>query len=80
MHGFLLEGTRDQTSYHSRDDNLSVERSRSSKNKDTPIVLKRQVYDHCILSTVTYGSETWNLTKQQTLKLELCREPMKESC
>ena len=39
------------------------------KNKDMPIVLKRQVYDQCILPTVTYGSETWNLTKQQTLKL-----------
>ena len=39
------------------------------KNKDIPIVLKRQVYDQCILPTVTYGSETWNLTKQQTLKL-----------
>ena len=50
------------------------------KNKDIPIVLKRQVYDQCILSTVIYGCETWNLTKQQTLKLKLCREPMKESC
>ena len=39
------------------------------KNKDIPIVLKRQVYDQCILPTFTYGSDTWNLTKQQTLKL-----------
>ena len=39
------------------------------KNKDISIVLKRQVYDQCILPTVTYGSETWNLTKQQNLKL-----------
>ena len=39
------------------------------KNKDIPIVLKRQVYDQCILPTVTYGPETWNLTKRQTLKL-----------
>ena len=31
--------------------------------------LKSQVYDQCILPTVIYGSETWNLTKQQTLKL-----------
>ena len=33
LHGFLLEGTRDQTSYHSRDDNRSVERLRYSKTK-----------------------------------------------
>ena len=50
------------------DGELSVERVQSSKT-DILIFLKRQVYDKCILSTVTYGSETWNLMKQQTLKL-----------
>ena len=39
------------------------------KNKEIPLVLKRQVYDQCILPTVNYGSETWNLTKTLTLKL-----------
>ncbi|XP_037779404.1 uncharacterized protein LOC119575943 [Penaeus monodon] len=39
------------------------------KNKEFPLVLKRQVYDQCITPTVTYGSETWNLTKKQLLKL-----------
>ena len=28
-----------------------------------------QRHDQCILPTVTYGSKTCNLTKQQTLKL-----------
>ena len=28
------------------------------KNKDFPLVLKRQVYYQCITPTVTYGSET----------------------
>ena len=32
------------------------------KNKDIPIIHKRQVYSQCILPTVTYGVETWNLT------------------
>ena len=50
------------------DGELSVERVQSSKT-DILIFLKRQVYDQCILSTVTYGCETWNLMKQQTLKL-----------
>ena len=41
------------------------------RNKDIPITstLKRQLYDRCIFHTVTCGSETLNLTKQQTLKL-----------
>ena len=41
------------------------------KNKDLPIVLKPQVYNQYILPTVTYGSETWNRKKQQTLKLRI---------
>ena len=39
------------------------------KNKKIPIILKRKVYDQCILPTVTYGAETWNLTKKLSLKL-----------
>ena len=39
------------------------------KNQNIPIIQKRQVYDQCITPTVTYGAETWNLTKKQTLKL-----------
>ena len=39
------------------------------KNKEIPTCLKRQVYNECIIPTVTYGSETWNLTKIQTMKL-----------
>ena len=51
------------------DGKFLVEQVQSSKTKTILIVLKRQFYDQCILPTVTYGSETWNLTKQQTLKL-----------
>ena len=39
------------------------------KNKDIPIVIKRQVYDRFILPTVTYGSETWNLTQRAHEKI-----------
>ena len=34
-----------------------------------PICLKRKVYNQCIIPTITYGCETWNLTKKLTLKL-----------
>ena len=34
-----------------------------------PISLKNKVYNQCILPTITYGAETWNLTKKQMLKL-----------
>ena len=33
------------------------------KRKDIPIIPTHQVYDQCILLTVTYRSETWDLTK-----------------
>ena len=39
------------------------------KDKKIPLTLKRKVYNQCILPTVTYGSETWNLTTKQTIKL-----------
>ena len=34
-----------------------------------PISLKHKVYNQCILPVMTYGSETWILTKKQTIKL-----------
>ena len=43
--------------------------SSTFKNKKIPLVLKRRVYNQCILPTVTYGAETWNLTKRLTRKL-----------
>ena len=43
--------------------------SSTFKNQKIPLVLKRRVYNQCILPTVTYGAETWNLTKRLTRKL-----------
>ena len=37
--------------------------------KKLPMSLKRKVYNQCILPVMTYGSETWNLAKKQTMKL-----------
>lgn len=34
-----------------------------------PNSLKRRVYNQCIIPTITYGAETWNLTKKLTLKI-----------
>ena len=39
------------------------------KNKEIPTCLKSQVYNQCIIPTVTYGSETKNLTKIQRMTL-----------
>ena len=30
---------------------------------------QKKIYDQCILPTITYGAETWNLTKRKMLKL-----------
>ncbi len=34
-----------------------------------PLFLKRKLYNHCILPVLTYGSETWCLTKDLERKL-----------
>ena len=47
----------------------SKEASSTFKNKKIPLVLKRRLYNQCIFPIVTYGAETWNLTKRLTLKL-----------
>jgi len=39
------------------------------KNKDIPITHKRKVYNQCILPSVTYGVETWNLTRKEVIKV-----------
>ena len=38
-----------------------------------PISLKKKVYKHCILPTITYGAETWNSTNRQMLKVRLAQ-------
>ncbi|GFR93951.1 endonuclease-reverse transcriptase [Elysia marginata] len=41
-----------------------------------PIFLKRQVYDQCILPTMTYGCQTWSMTKAVGLKLRVAQRAM----
>ena len=43
------------------------------------ICLKRQVYNSCVLPAVTYGAETWTLTKQAQNKLAAAQTKMERS-
>ncbi len=45
-------------------------------NSNLPLSLKRKVYSECILSVLTYGSETWHLTKEQERKLRSAQRGM----
>ena len=47
--------------------------------KATAICLKRQVYNSCVLPTMTYGTETWTLTKQAQNKLAAAQIKMERS-
>ncbi len=38
-------------------------------NSNLPLSLKRKVYNQCILPVLTYGSETWRVTKELERKL-----------
>ena len=42
----------------------------SVMKSNLPIALKRKVYNQCILPVITYGSETWSLTKELERKLQ----------
>ena len=41
--------------------------------------LKSQVYNSCVLSAMTYGAETWTLTKQTQNKLAVAQTKMERS-
>ena len=43
------------------------------------ICLKRKVYNSCVLPAMTYGAETWSLTKQAQKKLAAAQTKMERS-
>ena len=49
------------------------------KDSKTPICLKRKIMDMVILPVMTYGAETWTLTKLQERKMAVAQWSMKRS-
>ena len=49
------------------------------KEKNIPICLKRKIMDTVILPSLTYGAETWSLTKHQMKKLAVAQRSMERS-
>lgn len=49
------------------------------KNRELPISAKRKVFDSCILPCMTYGCQTWSLTKANSEKLQVCQRSMERS-
>ena len=45
-------------------------------NRNIPMSLRRKVYNQCVLPTMTYGSETWSLTKYLETKLQSAQRAM----
>ncbi len=45
-------------------------------DSNLPLSLKRKVYKQCILPVLTYGSETWHLTKELERKLRNAQRGM----
>ena len=45
-----------------------------------PMSLKRKVFSQRVLPTMTYGCQTWSLTKAIVKKLETSNEPWKRKC
>ncbi len=42
-------------------------------NSNLPVSLKRKVYNQCIRPVLTYGPETWRLTKELEIKLRIAQ-------
>lgn len=49
------------------------------KANDLSIGTKRKVYNTCILPCITYGCETWSLSKHHRDKLQCCQRAMERS-
>jgi hypothetical protein len=49
------------------------------KNKNLSMAPKRKLFDTCILPVLTYGCQTWALTKKQLSKLKVCQHSMERS-
>ncbi len=48
-------------------------------NSNLPLSLKRKIYKQCILPVLTYGLETWRLTKELERKLRSAQRGMERS-
>lgn len=49
------------------------------KSTDLSIGIKRRVFNTCVLPCITYGSETWALTKHHRNMLEHCQRAMERN-
>lgn len=45
-------------------------------NGNLPLSLKRKLYNYCILPVLTYGEETWRITKKLERKLRTTQRAM----
>ncbi|XP_037871664.1 uncharacterized protein LOC119629571 [Bombyx mori] len=49
------------------------------KNNETSMTIKRKLFNTCILPVLTYGCQTWALTKAHARKLEVCQNAIERS-
>lgn len=49
------------------------------KNTEISMTVKRKLFNTCIMPVLTYGCQTWALTKSHTRKLEVCQNAIERS-
>ena len=47
------------------------------QNPNIPMSLKTKVFNHCIISSITYDYQTWIISKQLTTKLKTTQRAVK---
>ena len=80
--GQIIKLTYDKDSEVKRRINIgwkAYNKYRYIMRSDMPLSLKRKIFNHCIIPAMTYGSETWKLTKGSENKLIRAQRAMERS-
>ena len=50
------------------------------QHKEIPNCLKLKIFNQCSIPTMTYGCQTWSLTKDIVINIEICQRYMERKC
>jgi Reverse transcriptase (RNA-dependent DNA polymerase) len=58
---------------------MSFNKNRDIMKSKIPMCLKRKVYNQCVLAAMTYGSQTWAITKRMQERLRITQRSMERA-
>jgi len=58
---------------------MAFNKHRDIMKSNIPMCLKRKVFNQCVLTTMTYGSQTWAITKRMQERLRITQRSMERA-